>query len=114
MDPKNILLLGVKGTVIAFRRDTGNQMWSTHLKSGGFVTVTADTLLVYAHTGGELFCLDLQTGSRIWHNGLPGLGYDVASLALPGAVATFDPAVEHKRRAEAAAHTAIHSSTSSH
>ena len=54
VDPKDILLIGVKGTVIACRRDTGTKLWSTRLKSGEFVTVVADDLLVYAHTNGEL------------------------------------------------------------
>ena len=103
MDPKDILLVGVKGSVIAFRRDTGAQFWSTRLKSGEFVTITADDLLVYAHTGGELFCLDLQTGTVLWKNELPGLGYGIASLALPGQLPSTSAIVEQKRRDDAAA-----------
>ena len=93
MNPKDILLVGVKGTVTAFRRDTGAQLWSTRLKSGEFVTVATDDLLVYAHTKGELFCLDLQTGIQLWKNDLPGLGYGIASLALPGQPTSPDAVV---------------------
>ena len=103
MEAENILLLGVKGSVLAFRRDTGAQLWSTHLKSSGFVTVTSDAFRVYAHTGGELFCLDLQTGGRAWHNELPGLGYGVASLALPDIPGTTNALFEKKRQDDAAA-----------
>ncbi|MBI5768603.1 MAG: PQQ-binding-like beta-propeller repeat protein [Verrucomicrobia bacterium] len=98
MDPQNIVLLGVKGTVLAFQKDTGKQLWATHLKSNGFVTTIADDLLVYAHTGGELFCLDLQTGTGLWQNNLPGLGYDVASLALPNQPPPSDAMQEKLRR----------------
>jgi outer membrane protein assembly factor BamB len=111
MDPKDILLVGVKGTVTAFRRDTGAKLWSTRLKSGEFVTVAADDLLVYAHTNGELFCLDLQTGVQLWKNELPGLGYGIASLTLPGQLSSLAPIVEQKRH-DAAAAAATHTTTS--
>ena len=70
MEPDNILLLGIKGAVLAFRRDTGAHLWATELKSSSnnFVTVTSDEFRVYAHTGGELFCLDLQSGQKLWHD----------------------------------------------
>jgi hypothetical protein len=112
LSPHNILVLGVKGSVLAFRRDTGEQLWAAHLKSGAFVTVTADDRRVYAHTTGELFCIDLQTGAAIWHNQLPGLGYGTASLYLPGQPLAPESVFEHKHAEEAAAHTATQ--TSSH
>ena len=112
MEAENILLLGVKGTVIAFRRDTGAELWRTHLKSSDFVTIASDAFRVYAHTGGELFCLDLQTGGRAWHNDLPGLGYGVASLALPDVSGSTDVLFEKKRQADAAAAAATTSSAS--
>jgi outer membrane protein assembly factor BamB len=87
IDPTKILLLGVKGTVIAWDQKTGTELWRQPLKAGmvePFVTVMADTERVYAHTHGELFCLDLVTGSVLWKNGLSGLGYGIGSLAIPG------------------------------
>ena len=110
MDPKDILLVGVKGSVVAFRRDTGAQLWSTRLKSGEFVTVAADDLLVYAHTNGELFCLDLQTGTQLWKNELPGLGYGIASLTLPGLPGSVDAVIAKKLQDDAAAAAATHTS----
>ena len=103
MDPKNIVLVGVKGSVLAFHRDTGAHLWATELKSSSnnFVTVTSDEDRVYAHTGGELFCLDLTTGERIWHDPLKGFGYSLASIALPGAAATT-PIAQAKRQQDAA------------
>lgn len=113
MDAKNIVLLGVIGRLGALRRDTGAQLWATPLKSNGFVTVSADEERAYAHTGGELFCLELKTGNRVWHNPLPGLGYSVASLALPEATASADSVFEKYRQDAAAAQTTAGSSHSS-
>jgi outer membrane protein assembly factor BamB len=113
MDSSNIVLLGVKGSVLAFRRDTGEHLWATELKSSSnhFVTVTADDFRVYAHTGGELFCLDLQSGQRLWHDGLKGFGYGLASLALPGVPPAPSSLSEKRRQEEAAAQSAAHSPT---
>ena len=72
MDAKNILVLGIKGSLVAFRRDTGEQLWSTHLKSNEFVTVVTDETRVYAHTKGELYCVDLLTGVALWSDPLKG------------------------------------------
>jgi outer membrane protein assembly factor BamB len=114
MDAKNILVIGIKGSVIAFRRDTGEQLWATHLKSSSFVTVVTDEKRVYAHTGGELFCVDLVSGSSLWRDGLKGFGYGVASAALPGvpAAATATAVTERHRQEQAAAQTTSHNSSS--
>lgn len=39
---------------------------------------------VYAHTYGELFCLDARAGKQLWTDKLAGLGYEIASLAVVG------------------------------
>lgn len=111
MEAQNIVLLGVKGAVLAFRRDTGVHLWATELKSSTnrFVTVTADEDRAYAHTGGELFCLDLQSGQILWQDGLAGFGYGIASLALPGAAPASPAAFEKKRQDDAAAASAADS-----
>ena len=116
MDPKNTLLVGLKGSVLAFEKTTGQRLWQAALKSGmgdGFVSVFADETRVYAHTHGELFCLDLATGRVLWHDGLTGLGYGIATLASPGSLAIdgFAAAAEKRRRDEAAA-AASHASSS--
>jgi outer membrane protein assembly factor BamB len=115
MEPENILLVGVKGAVLAFRRDTGAHHWATELKSSttDFVTVTSDEYRVYAHTGGELFCLDLQTGQKLWQDELKGFGYGLASLVLPGA-ATASPTAEQLRQIQAAAAASTTHSSSTH
>ena len=93
MKAENIVLLGVKGTVLAFCRDTGDRLWSQDVDAGfaagsGFVTLMADETRVFAHSCGELFCLDLFTGELLWHDKLAGLGYGLATIALPGSLAS--------------------------
>ena len=105
MSPKQILLVGVKGAVLAFHRETGEHLWATELKSSSsdFVVLASDETRVFAHTGGELFCLELQTGRKLWHDGLKGFGYGIASLCFPGGAPTSPGAAEAIRQAVAAA-----------
>jgi outer membrane protein assembly factor BamB len=86
MKADNIMIVGVKNSVLAFSRDTGEHLWATQLKGGAdsFVSLVSDDKRVYAHSGGELHCLDLFTGVIIWRDKLKGFGYGLASLALPG------------------------------
>ena len=87
MNASNILLLATKGSVLAFDRTTGARIWQTPASpswNGGFVTLVADETRVYAHTKGVVYCLDLFTGRQLWQDGLAGLGYNLASLCLPG------------------------------
>lgn len=96
---ENIVILGLKRTVIAFHKRTGERLWTTHLSSGfggDFVTVMADTSRVYAHTHGKMHCLDLATGRELWEDNLPGLGYGIASIAVPGQGTSSDTALAAK------------------
>jgi outer membrane protein assembly factor BamB len=105
MDSKNILIFGSHGSLRAYRRDTGEVLWSTHLKSYGFVSFVADEQRVYAYTNGELFCVDLFTGDGRWNDALKGWGFDVASLGFPGGASAPDPAIKAMQDAAAAAAT---------
>lgn len=116
MDAKEILVIGVKGEVLAFDRNSGNRLWQTKIAGGltgsGFVSVIADERLVFAHAKGELFCLDLMTGRLLWKDGLSGLGYGLASLALPnGPVAPAAALMQEIRQRE---QQSSDSSTQSH
>jgi outer membrane protein assembly factor BamB len=91
--------------VLRFNKNDGVLVWETKLKGellslgDGFVTVLVDGQLVFAHTGGELFCLDGASGRVLWSNKLKGLGYDIASLAVQGASASLPPPLVYRRRA---------------
>jgi|SRR5665213_180656 len=94
MNSHDIVLLGVKFSVLAFNKTTGERLWSADLGSGlseGFVTLLADDKQVYAHSRGKLFCLDLFSGKELWSDTLSGYGYGLASLAAPGIQPSSSP-----------------------
>lgn len=97
MAPKDILIVGVKNSVLAFSKHDGAHLWGTELKSGtdGYVSVISDTERVYAHSGGELHCLDLMTGDIVWHDKLKGFGFGLASLCLPDGPVTGGSNARH-------------------
>jgi outer membrane protein assembly factor BamB len=111
-----VVILAVKRTVVAFDKHTGAQLWSQNLKAGigggDFVTVVADEERVYAHTGGEMFCLDLATGSILWKDGLSGLSYGIASIALPRGAACEIPAMAARIQQDQAQDAGTHSHSS--
>jgi outer membrane protein assembly factor BamB len=106
----NIVYVGVKAHVVAIDQNDGRILWQTKLKKGvsghRFVTLLLQDRRVYAHSYGELFCLDAETGRVLWSNPLEGLGYDLASLATGGAVTSPLLAAEYHRQMQAAASAA--------
>ena len=106
MNTSNTLFVGVKGHVAAFSKNDGSLIWKTKLKCGAFsgdrfVTLIVDGQRIYAHSHGQLFCLDAASGQQLWSNGLEGLSYDIASLATDCAT-TFSQATlaRYKRSKE--------------
>ena len=94
----NALVIGVKGTVVAVDRETGNTLWSTHLKGSGFVTVAVENGAIFAATHGHLYRLEPTSGHVRWTNELPKLGFGLVSIAGASTSALFG---EHKRRQDA-------------
>jgi outer membrane protein assembly factor BamB len=96
MNSDNILLLGLKQSILAISKQDGNIVWKTELPGSligdNFVTLLPDQERVYVHTQGKLHCLDLANGQILWTNGLSGCGYGIASLSFPGGTASPDPA----------------------
>ncbi len=106
--PSNIVYVGVKGHVAALDKRDGRTLWQTKLKGGltsgdRFVTLLVEDGRVYAHTCGEVFCLRGDTGEILWQNGLVGLSYDIASLAIEGVSSPSTAAFADHRRKESAA-----------
>ena len=63
MNPSNVLLLGVKNSVLAISRTNGQVFWSTKLPSGlahQFVTLTCDESYVFAYCGGQIHALNFE------------------------------------------------------
>jgi len=81
MKTSELVFVGIKGSVVALKRTTGEQVWATHLKGWDFVNVVLDAGKLLASTHGEIFCLDPLTGNGLWHNGLKGFGTGLATIA---------------------------------
>jgi len=79
----SVIFVGIKGTVLALDRATGQEVWRTRLK-GDFVNVAWLDGDLYAATAGELFCLDPASGQVRWHNPLKGMGHGLITIALSG------------------------------
>jgi outer membrane protein assembly factor BamB len=103
METKELMFVGLKGSVIALNRDTGERVWVAQL-AGDFVNVTAEAGRVYAACHGEVFCLDPLTGQQLWHNPLKGFGLGLATMAFNGmALGTATTVAAQKDRQERAA-----------
>jgi outer membrane protein assembly factor BamB len=90
----DLLLIATKGLVVALRKSDGRELWRTRLPGMAyFVTLLVDPPHAFAHTRGEVHCLDLASGQIIWTNNLPNTGYHLASLAIAGSSAPDSAAI---------------------
>lgn len=101
----NTIYLGIKGGVLAVDRLTGRHIWETRLKGSGFVNVVFDQGILLAHTGGELWAIDPESGAKLWHDGLSGFGYGHATMASATMMVSpqLQVALDQLRSEEAAA-----------
>jgi outer membrane protein assembly factor BamB len=76
-----VVYLGVGSHVVALDLATGQEIWRCKVKSAQLtaVTLVEERLLVTA--SGEIWCLDRNTGSILWHNKLKGLGVGLVTVA---------------------------------
>ncbi len=81
MQAAQLVFIGIKGSVVALNRATGQQVWATHLKGSDFVNVVVQDGAVLASCYGEIFSLDPLTGIGMWHNPLKGFGTGLATIA---------------------------------
>lgn len=109
MKTSELVFIGIKGSVIALNRFTGQQEWATHLKGGEFVNVILERDVLLASCCGEIFCLNPLTGQGLWHNPLKGFGRGLVTIATeqtPGNNMPAALAEKHRRDQESAAVTA--------
>lgn len=97
----NMIVVGIKGTVLAIDRDSGETLWSTALKGSDFVNLSLEGGDVFASSKGRLYRLDATTGDIRWCNELPGLGWGIVTIA--GASQAASAAEKQRRDAAAAA-----------
>jgi outer membrane protein assembly factor BamB len=99
MKTSELIFIGIKGSVIALHRGTGQQVWATHLKGSDFVNVVVQSEMLLASCYGEIFCLDPLTGDALWHNPLKGFGTGLATIATaPNWGDGHAPVLAEKRR----------------
>jgi outer membrane protein assembly factor BamB len=105
MKTSELVFIGIKGSVIALKRETGEQVWATSLKGIDFVNVVIEDDIVYATTSGEIYRLDPATGDGLWHNELKGFGRGLATIATSQSIKSGSMAAmsEKRRRDEQAA-----------
>jgi outer membrane protein assembly factor BamB len=114
MKAAHLVFIGIKGSVVALNRATGQQVWTTHLKGSDFVNILLQDGAVLASCYGEIFCLDPLTGIRMWHNPLKGFGTGLATIATdynPASVNAPLLAEKHRRDQEAAASVVVVAAT---
>jgi outer membrane protein assembly factor BamB len=112
-DPRTLIFVGIKNSVVALDARTGDELWRTKLRGmTSFVTVLWDGEFLVAATYGEVFGLDWRDGTITWHNKLKGLGLGLVTLASSRApTATSVPvtaaaAQHHAQQASDASSTA--------
>ena len=76
MKTSELAFIGIKGSVVALIRATGEQVWATHLKGSYFVNVVVQDGTVLASCYGGIFCLD-----PVWSKSSCGLS--VVKLEQP-------------------------------
>jgi outer membrane protein assembly factor BamB len=106
MQTSELIFIGIKGSVVALNRATGEQVWATHLKGSDFVNVVFENGKLFATCEGEAFCIDPLSGTGLWQNRLKGFGTGVATIASEDVVQGTLRAVlaeKHRRDQEAAA-----------
>src|SRR4029453_18534602 len=81
MKTSDLVFVGIKGSVIALNRCTGEKVWTTRLKGWDFVNVLIEDNAVLASCSGEVFCLEPLTGKALWHNPLKGFGTGLTTIA---------------------------------
>jgi outer membrane protein assembly factor BamB len=112
MNVSELVFIGIKGSVLALNRTTGEQVWATHLKGSDFVNVVLDNGQILATCQGEVFCLEPLTGEGVWQNPLKGFGTGLATIATEDSVRhTLTSVLAEKRRRDQEAAAAAAAST---
>ncbi len=104
MKTSDLVFIGIKGSVVALYRDTGQPAWAARLKGMDFVNLVLERDKVLATACGEVFCLDALAGKVLWNNPLKGYGRGLATIATEDNPAASNAAVlSEKHRADQAA-----------
>lgn len=87
----DVLVVGTRGHLLAFAKNTGKPFWKYQFKKScwatgsGYVVTLVDGNNLFASCYGEIYCFDLLAGSLRWKDDLKGKGFGVVSFAVLGA-----------------------------
>jgi len=81
MKTADLIFIGIRGSVIALDRATGQPACTTRLKGYDFVNLVLEDDVLFAAAHGEIFCLEPYSGQVRWHNPLRGHGVGLAAIA---------------------------------
>jgi outer membrane protein assembly factor BamB len=104
ISPSEVLVVGTRGYLLAFEKDTGKPIWkyefekSTWATGSGYVSTLVSGDKLFAGCYGEIYCFDLLKGSLLWRDNLKGKGFGVVSFAVLGASTNPMPGAEVDRQ----------------
>jgi outer membrane protein assembly factor BamB len=81
MKNSKFVYIGIRGSVVALDRASGQQVWATRLKGYDFVNLMVLDDAILATSYGEIYCLNQLSGKTLWHNPLKGYGTGLAAIA---------------------------------
>jgi hypothetical protein len=103
---RNLIHVGIRGTVVGLDRATGAVVWQTPLKGNDFVNLVMDGNDLFATTKGEVFCVNPTTGAIRWNNPMRGFGWGLATIAATEA-SSMTAMAEQQRRQDAASASSV-------
>lgn len=106
MRTSDLIFVGIKGSVVALYRTTGQIAWAASLKGVDFVNLVLEDDKVLATCSGEIYCLDALAGKVLWHNPLKGFGRGLATIATDKNPGGNPSSMAEKRRRDEAASAA--------
>lgn len=92
MNPKSVLIVGIKGHIVCLRKEDGSEVWRTRLRGSEAPSIARDGDQVFGASQGYLYALNLADGKIQWVNGLPKLGFGTCVMGTPsqGALAALN------------------------
>ncbi len=78
----DMVFVGFNSRVVALDRESGAIVWTWRCPKGSspHVAVLLDGDRLIASVKGYMYAIDVETGTTLWQNPLPGMGFGIPSL----------------------------------
>ena len=83
------VLLGYHKEIVCLAYATGQVLWRTTVPTW-IDSIVVDGDEIFFGAGGEAGCVDVNTGTLLWHHPFKGMGATAVALGVPGNVAQID------------------------